>query len=175
MRTDYALVIENCSGLSSLESRTILGLYADYGSAALLLDNGDTVYFATDEVVVGKWFEVFPIQVSSVVKPEIEWTHLSVPFAIRHYDRLWREEWQESLVDDGTLMGAGPHFAQFAMPLKSAPTTADTIVKICAGVRMTSDEGQVLVICSSNSNPFGLDVAMNSKDCETILKAHTCQ
>lgn len=53
----YTHVIDTCDYPSLLNGRTIRALEVHHTVAALLLDTGETISFATQEVDVGKWFE----------------------------------------------------------------------------------------------------------------------
>nr|GEU28042.1 hypothetical protein [Tanacetum cinerariifolium] len=57
----YSKIVSCYEGLAKLEGRTIRALYSEYSFAALRLDKDEVINFAVKEVVVGKWFEVFPI------------------------------------------------------------------------------------------------------------------
>jgi hypothetical protein len=127
-------VVDKCGNLSSLIGTTIRAFHHGYTSVALLDDDGDIVNFCTDEVSVGKWFEVFPIELTTSPEYEFTWTELKEPFLITGCAQLWREEWQEPVADNGSFLGAGPHFVQCSAPIGNAPNAVSHVVQVNAGV-----------------------------------------
>lgn len=171
----YTNVIDACEFPSFLIGKVIHAFYVEYTSVALLLDGGEVVNFATAEVNVGKWFEVFPIRLIEPPQYEFVWKELKKPFLVAAFAQLWREEWLEPLADDGSFMGAGPHHAQFAEPIGSAPASASQVVKVHAGIKLSGHDERCIVVCSSDNSPYKIDFALDEQDAERILKNHTFQ
>ena len=171
----YSDVIDNCSGISFFLGKTINAYYSTYSYAALRMNDGEVFTFAVDEVVVGKWFEVFPIQPAESPTHEFSWKELEIPFVVDSCMSLWREEWQEPTSDSGEFMGSGPHSVQFAMPLGSAPSGIGNVIKIHAGLVLTDKDGNLLAICSSRNTPFEMNFAIGKEACLSVFEGHTCQ
>lgn len=172
----YTNVVNSYDNPLSLTGRLVRAFVAECSFVALLLDTDEVVKFATDEVVVGKWFEVFPIRLCELPPDyKFAWNELDEPIEVIGSMQVWREEWQEPVVDDGQFMGAGPHSAQFAAALGEAPKTVDSVVKVHAGVKLLGHDGRCLVVCSSDSSPYKIDLAIDEQNVEQIMKSHTCQ
>lgn len=168
-------VVDECDDLSSMIGRTIRAFHCEYASVALLLDNDDIVHLCTNEVSVGKWFEVFPIMLTEPPQFEFTWSELKEPFVISSTNQLWREEWQEPVADDGSFLGAGPHSVQYSAPIGGAPTAVNQVVRINAGLEFLGKNGSRMIICSSSSAPFKLEFALDEPEIGRILNEHTCR
>ncbi|MEM4987508.1 hypothetical protein V8G57_08935 [Collimonas sp. H4R21] len=172
----YTNVVTSYDNPVSLTGRLVRAFVAEYSFVALLLDTDEVVNFATDEVVVGKWFEVFPIRLYELPPDyKVAWNEFDEPIEVIGSMQVWREEWRESVVNDGQFMGAGPNFVQFSAALGGSPKTVESVVKVHAGVKLLGHDGRCLVVCSSHNTPFKIDLATDEQDVEQIMKNHTCQ
>jgi hypothetical protein len=171
----YASVAGADNNLTSLNGRFVRAFLAEYTFASLLLDTDEVVNFSTSEIVVGKWFEVFPI-CPYVLPPDyiLAWTEFEKPIEVVNSMQLWRDEWQELAADDRQFIGAGPRSTQFATALDLAPQSANNVVKVLAGIKLVGKDGRCIVVCSSDNTPFKIDFAVNEQDIERIMKFHTC-
>lgn len=168
-------IVDDLGKLPSMIGREIRAFHRQHTFVALLLDDCSIVNICTEEVTVGKWFEVFPIKLSSPPEYEITWNELQAPFVVAGCTSLWREEWQEPISDDGAFLGSGPHFLQCCTPIGGAPDTLEHVVKVNAGVKFSDTNQNCIVVCSSSSEPFKIDFAVNRNEAGEILKEHTCR
>jgi hypothetical protein len=173
-RMIYSKVVSCYDGSVNLEGRTIQALHSEYSFAALRLDNNKVISFAVEEVIVGKWFEVFPICLYALDRDyAFAWSELEAPFAFTSSELLWREEWLESASDTSSFMGSGPHSVQFADVLGTAPKSNANVVKVLAGIRLIGQNGRILVVCSSDNTPFKIDLATEKLEIEHVMQSHT--
>lgn len=77
-------------------------------------------------------------------------------------------------MDSGQFLGSGPHSTQYAAPLGQAPQSNTAVVKVLAGIKVTGEDGTNLLVCSSDSTPYKIDLAIDVDDIERIMQAHTC-
>lgn len=155
--------------------RTIRAFYSEYSFATLLLDQDEVVAFTTEEVVVGRWFEVFPICDYKLPSDYVTaWVDLEEPIEVVSSAQVWREEWQEAAADDGKFMGAGPHSTQYAAALGQSPESSTDAVEVHAGLKLLGRDGRALIVCSSDNTPFKIDLAVDVQDIERIMHFHTC-
>ena len=172
----YSKIVSCYDSPAKLEGRTIMAVYSEYSFASLQLDNDEVITFAVEEVSVGKWFEVFPICPYELPQDyPISWTELDVPIAVACSEILWREEWLEPSLDSSGFLGSGPHHTQFAAALGSAPESRTDVVKVLAGLKLTGQNGHVLLVSSSDDTPFKVDLSTNSPEIEHVMQFHTCE
>ncbi|MES2320211.1 MAG: hypothetical protein V4631_22265 [Pseudomonadota bacterium] len=172
----YSRTVSSYDGPTDLLGRTVHAFHSEYSFAALRLDNDQVIAFAVEEVSVGKWFEVFPIcryKLPSEFRPI--WTELEAPFTAAGIAVMWREEWLEPAMENAGLLGSGPHYAQFASVLGSAPTSSTSVVKVLAGLRLTDQGDRSLVVCSSDNTPFKADFTTDSVEIQQVMQFHTCE
>jgi hypothetical protein len=170
----YSKIVSCYDTPINLAGRTIQAFYSEYSLAALRLDDNEVMSFAVEEVPVGKWFEVFPICKGAPDRDyPFTWSELEFPFTVTSSDLLWREEWVAPASDASTFMGSGPHFVQYAAVLGSAPESNANVVKVLAGIRLTAQNGAVLVISSSENTPFKISLATEGLEIEHVMQFHT--
>ncbi|GGC65197.1 hypothetical protein [Undibacterium terreum] len=172
----YAQVVNFLNKPPSLAGRVVRAYVAQYSFVALLLDTDEVIAFATSEVCVGKWFEVFPISLYQLPPDyEFEWIELDEPLAVASTVQIWREEWQEAVENHGQLLGSGPNSLQCSAALGEAPKTAGMVVKVNAGMQWIGPDGRSLLICSSEASPFKINSATDIQGIQEIMKHHTFQ
>ena len=170
----YSKIVNSYDGAAKLKGCTVTALHSEYSFASLLLDSGEVINFAVEEVSVGKWFEVFPICLHRVHEDcAFDWRVLEVPFVVVSIELLWREEWQESSLGSGLFMGSGPHSVQHAARLGGAPESHGNVVKVLAGIRLAARDGRHLVVSSSGNSPFKIDLAMGALEIEQLMQSLT--
>lgn len=172
---DETQIINVCGELSFLLGRRIHAYISEYSFIGLRLDSDEIVCFSTEEVSVGKWFEVFPIKRDELPKGEFTWHEMNEPFAISDTRQLWRDEWMEFAEDNGQFMGSGPHSTIFSSPVDRTPEEVEHPIRVLAGIKLINNRKRHIVICSSDGSPFQMNLAMNEEESESILRAHTCE
>lgn len=110
--------------------RTVVQYDAQWPWTAMAFDDGTVIVLSVDEVIVGHWFEVFPLKFDRslpdyLAQHVFNWIALPVPLEIFRASALWREEWQQPAQDHGEFMGAGP---------RAVRCTASKCAVRCAGV-----------------------------------------
>lgn len=173
---DYANVVNSFDNPVSLAGRVVRAYVAEYTFIAFLLDADEVIAFATDEVCVGKRFEVFPISLYELPSGyEFVWNELDDPLEMTGSAQVWREEWQEVVENNGQFLGSGPNSVQFSAALGEAPRAAHVVVKVNAGGQLLGRDGRSFVVCSSDGSPFKIDLAIDKQGIQEIMKYHTCQ
>lgn len=172
----YSKIVNSYDGAAKLKGCAITALHSEYSFASFLLDSGEVINFAVEEVSVGKWFEVFPICLHQMHEDcAFDWRLLEVPFVVASLELLWREEWQESSPDSALFMGSGPHSIQYAARLGAAPESNHNVVKVLAGIRLAARDGRHLVVSSSDNTPFKIDLAMGASEIEQLMQSHSSE
>lgn len=171
----YSKIVNSYGDAARLKGCVITALHSEYSFASFLLDSGEVINFAVEEVSVGKWFEVFPICLHQAREDyAFDWRVLERPFVVASIELLWREEWQESSADSALFMGSGPHSIQHAARLGAAPESNGNVVKVQAGIRLAAGDGRHLVVSSSAYVPFKIDLVMDTSEIERLMQSHTC-
>jgi hypothetical protein len=157
--------------------RTVVQYDAQWPWTAKAFDDGTVIVLSVDEVIVGHWFEVFPLKFDRslpdyLAQHVFNWIALPVPLEIFRASALWREEWQQPAQDHGEFMGAGPHGVQYAAPLQNAPSGV-LVFQVEAGIALHGKDGSRLLVCSSDDTPFKIDFATEPAVIERILRGHT--
>ena len=172
----YSKVVKCYETSAALVGRKVCAVHSEYSVVALRLDNDETLAFAVEEVSVGKWFEVFPLCRHDLpTNFPFSWSLLDTPFILASCKLLWREEWLEPAANDVQLMGTGPGFTQFVGQLGTAPVSRLQVVKVLAGIRFIGQHSQELVVCSSDSAPFKVDLAIDTAGVDEVMRYHTCE
>ena len=177
------MVTKITASLSLSESwwsgRVITRYDAQYTWVALEFDDGTVVVLSVEEVNVGKWFEVFPLEVMTSLPDYLsnyafEWVELPDALCIFRMRSLWREEWQEPAQNSSQFLGSGPHSVQYVSPLYGVPSGTN-VFEVEAGIELQGIDGRLLVICSSDNSPFKIDFAVEAGEVEQIKRFHTVQ
>ena len=159
-----------------LIGRTVHAVHAEDTWVALLLDGEETVAVAAEECVAGTRFEVYAL--ARHTPPDdilVTWTPCEPPFAVTDMLALWRDEWQEAVAHDASLLGRGPHHLQCAAPTGSAAVPPGaTCVSVHAGYLLTGADGRRLAVCTSPGNPFEMLVAYSGDELARLLETHAC-
>lgn len=159
--------------------RTLVRYEVQHTWIALSFDDATLVVLFVEEVNVGKWFEVFPLLISTGVPDHLshyvfDWIALPAPLRIVTAQSLWRQEWLAPADDCSQLVGAGPNFVQNVAPLGQAPAGMH-VVDVVAGIALQGMNGERMLICSSDNSPFRIDLAIESGAIAKILALHTLQ
>ena len=145
---------------------TVIGLAQEYASVSLQTTGERWVVFATEEHVAGHWFEVFPIKFSlQSQRPDgIQAVPLQMRVASAH--ALWRVEWIEEGTTGPTL-GSNPK-TQYA-GRGPVPIDAVASARVMAGVLIHGLQGERLLVASSDSAPFKVEIAVSPEEVDQML------
>jgi len=157
--------------LTVFSDRQVIALYKGNHSAAILLNNDEVIKFQVESIIVGHWFEVFPIDIYSEQAPsKVSWIFME-PINITCIALLSREEWQE-VEHDEKLIGSGPHRLQCSAPLGQGPASSKKF-EVLAGIALGDQNGQQVVVCSSAANIYDIELTTDCQEIEKIMNEHT--
>ncbi len=143
----YSQTIDLLADASFLTGRTIRA-FSSSGGAALLLEDGEVIGFGVEEITIVGWFEVFPITAERSAVDIYQWTSMEEPLRVAGSAHVWREEGHTS------------------------PVAAGHLVKVHAGLKIFDSSNRCMLILSSDSNPFVIDVAFDEQAIGSILRDH---
>ena len=145
---------------------TVIGFAREYASVSLLTTDVQMVVFATEEHVAGHWFEVFPIKAALQAPGPHERVVVPLPMRVVAAQALWRVEWIEEGATGPTVgcnsktqyAGRGP-----------VPIDAVSSARVMAGVLIRGSLGERLVVASSDSAPFKVEIAVSPEEIGLML------
>jgi hypothetical protein len=128
---------------------------------------GDPLVFTTVEMLAGPRFDVFPIAMAREATSEHVWRALPHAIVIQNATALRRNEWAVRGAVHATL-GEDPwtHHAG------RGPASLDAIVsaRVLAGVLIEGLHGEKMVIASSDSAPFNVEIFLPGQAAEQALE-----
>lgn len=138
-----------------------------HASVALRAGDGAAIVFTTAEHSAGHWFEVFPIRCVLERLPVNGSMRPLAPVTIVAAAPLWRFEWIEPGAIGPTL-GSRPN-TQYAGrgPIPSEATSA---ARVLAGLLLADAAGRRIVVASSDSAPFNVEIARDPIAINTMLE-----
>ena len=157
--------------LSRLCGRTVDAYLQDdgYWHASVTLHAGDgaSIVFTAAEHSAGHWFEVFPIQYVERPSPVEGSMKALAPMEIATAEPLWRVEWIQPGATGPTLgldpntqcAGRGP-----------VPTEAASAARVLAGVLLADAAGHRILVASSDSAPFNVEIAHEPMAVDKMLE-----
>lgn len=157
--------------LDEILRRTLIGFKQDDGywhtSVALQTDGEDCIVFTTVEHSAGHWFEVFPVRFERSPSTTGRLKEFPAPVAIVSATPLWRAEWiEEGAV--GPTIGAHPK-TQYA-GRGPIPAAATSFARVLAGVLMHGSIGERILVASSDSAPFNVEIAFADDEIDNLLE-----
>jgi len=134
---------------------------------ALRLVGGKSLVFTTEERSAGARFEVFPIAAQHQPVGVHSWRVLPNVINVKSAYPLWRNEWIESGAT-GPTVGESPA-TQYA-GRGPASTGAVASARVLAGVLLLGECGEQLVISSSDSAPFNVEIYLPGEPAKAALE-----
>jgi hypothetical protein len=146
----YSQTIDLLTDASFLNGRIIRALFAR-GGAALMLADGEVIRFGVEAIPIVGWFEVFPITAERSAIDVYPWEAIDVPLVVTGIAHVWREEGHTS------------------------PLAAGHLVKVHVGLKIEGPDSRCMLLLSSDSNPFVIDVVLDEQAIARILQDHILQ
>ena len=159
---------------NALAGKTVNAHFQDIGYWHLVVElrctDGQSIVFNTEDVGVGKYFEVFPIKIGFQPTAQRAWTPWAKEKTIQEVIPLFREEWLAPSSPHPQLVGSAPHHIHHAgRGPASKEAVQHTVVQ--AGVMLRFNPTESLVVYAASAAPFNVEVALTQTEVERALEA----